>query len=158
MALDPHVAGLDRGGAVLVSLVFLAFFRQIKDLLIWALVALFASFALEPAVAWLAKRGMRRGMATGLILFGLAVLTVAMVALMIPLVVEQLRALIEAAPDILNTISEYTKRWFGVDVSPEALQAQLQSRRFRTHARSRRTSRATCSGSRPRSSARCSSC
>ena len=114
-------------GAVLVSLVFLAFFRQIKDLLIWALVALFASFALEPAVAWLAKRGMRRGMATGLILLGLVALTVAMVALMIPLVVEQLRALIDAAPDILNTISEYTKRWFGVDVSPAALQAQLNS-------------------------------
>ena len=114
-------------GIALASRVFLAFFRQIKDLLIWAFVALFASFALEPAVAWLAKRGMRRGMATGLILLGLAVLTVAMVALMIPLVVEQLKALIQAAPDILNTISEYTKRWFGVDVSPEALQAQLQS-------------------------------
>ncbi len=114
-------------GIALASMVFLAFFRQIKDLLIWAFVALFASFALEPAVAWLAKRGMRRGMATGLILLGLAVLTVAMVALMIPLVVEQLKALIQAAPDILNTISEYTKRWFGVDVSPEALQAQLQS-------------------------------
>ncbi len=46
---------------------------------------------------------------------------------MIPLVVEQLTALIQAAPEILNTISEYTKRWFGVDVSPEALQAQLRS-------------------------------
>jgi predicted PurR-regulated permease PerM len=114
-------------GVALLALVFLAFFRQIKDLLIWAFVALFASFALEPAVGWLAKRGMRRGMATGLILLGLAILTVAMVALMIPLVVEQLKALIHAAPDILDTISEYTKRWFGVDVSAEALQAQLQS-------------------------------
>ncbi len=66
-------------GVALASMVFLAFFRQIKDLLIWAFVALFASFALEPAVAWLAKRGMRRGMATGLILIGLAVLSVAMV-------------------------------------------------------------------------------
>ena len=71
----------------LASLVFLAFFRQVRDLLIWVVVALFASFALEPAVDWLAKRGWRRGVATGVILFGLAVFAVVMVALMIPLVV-----------------------------------------------------------------------
>ena len=92
----------------LASLVFLAFFRQVKDLLIWIVVALFASFALEPAVDWLAKRGWRRGVATGVILFSLAVLAVVMVALMIPLVVTQLRELIDAAPDILRTISGYT--------------------------------------------------
>ena len=111
----------------LASLVFLAFFRQVKDLLIWVVVALFASFALEPAVDWLAKRGWRRGVATGVILFGLAVFAVVMVALMIPLVVTQLRELIDAAPDILRTISGYTTRWFNVDVSPEALQQQLSS-------------------------------
>lgn len=114
-------------GVVFGGLVFLAFFRQVKDLLIWVVVALFASFALEPAVGYLAKRGMRRGLATGLILLSVIVIGVVMVALMIPLVVEQLRALIEAAPDILRTISESTKRWFGLDVSPEALQQQLQS-------------------------------
>ena len=111
----------------LASLVFLAFFRQVRDLLIWVVVALFASFALEPAVDWLAKRGWRRGVATGVILFGLAVFAVVMVALMIPLVVTQLRELIDAAPDILRTISGYTTRWFNVDVSPEALQQQLSS-------------------------------
>jgi predicted PurR-regulated permease PerM len=116
------IAGVAFGG-----MVFLAFFRQVRDLLIWVVVALFASFALEPAVGYLAKRGMRRGLATGLILLSVVVVGVVMVALMIPLVVEQLRALIEAAPDILRTISESTKRWFGLDVSPEALQQQLQS-------------------------------
>ena len=111
----------------LAALVVLAFFRQVKDLLIWILVALFASFALEPAVDFLAKRGWRRGVATGVILFGLAVVAVIMVASMIPLVVSQLRELIDAAPDILRTISGYTTRWFKVDVSPEALQEQLAS-------------------------------
>jgi predicted PurR-regulated permease PerM len=114
------------GAAVMGGLVFLAFFRQIRDVLIWAFIALFASFALEPAVGWLAKRGMRRGLATGAILFGLTVIGIVMVALMIPLIIEQLRALIDALPDILRTVSDYTRRWFGLDVSPEALQRQLQ--------------------------------
>jgi predicted PurR-regulated permease PerM len=113
-------------GVVMGAMLFLAFFRAIRDLLIWILVALFASFALEPAVDWLAKRRWRRGVATAVILFGLAILVVVMVALMIPLVIDQLRQLIEAAPEILRTISEYTKRWFNVDVSPEALQEQLR--------------------------------
>ncbi len=114
-------------GVGLAVMLFLAFLSQVKDLLIWILVALFASFALEPAVDWLAQRGWRRGVATGVILFGLAVFAVVMVALMIPLVIDQLRELIEAAPNILREVSGYTTRWFNVDVSPEALQEQLAS-------------------------------
>lgn len=118
---------LSIAAVVMAGLAFLAFFRRVRDVLIWAFVALFASFALEPAVGWLAKRGMRRGLATGAILFGLTVMGVVMVALMIPLIIEQLRALIDALPEILRKISESTKRWFGLDVSPEALQQQLQT-------------------------------
>jgi len=111
--------------AWLSAMVFLAFFRKVRDLLIWAVIALFASFALEPAVDWLAKRGWRRGLATFLLLFGLAVLAVLMVALMIPLLVEQVQALIKAAPDILESVSTFTKRWFGIEVSVDTLSSQL---------------------------------
>ncbi|MEO8475963.1 MAG: AI-2E family transporter [Actinomycetota bacterium] len=116
-------------GAVVITafgaLAFLAFFRKVRDLLIWAVIALFASFALEPAVDWLAKRGWRRGLATALLLFGLAILSVIMVALMIPLLVEQIQALIKAAPDILESVGSFTKRWFGIEVSVETLTTQL---------------------------------
>jgi predicted PurR-regulated permease PerM len=109
----------------LSALLFLAFFRKVRDLLIWAVIALFASFALEPAVDWLAKRGWRRGLATFLLLFGLAVVMVLMVALMIPLLVEQVQALIKAAPGILESVSTFTKRWFGIEVSVNTLSDQL---------------------------------
>lgn len=116
-------------GAIVVTWfaasLFFAFFVKIRDLLIWAIIALFASFALEPAVDWLAKRGWRRGVATGLLLLGLAILGVLMVALMIPLLVEQIRALIKAAPDILESVSTFTKRWFGIEVSVDKLTTQL---------------------------------
>ena len=98
---------------------------QLSSLLTWVLVALFASFALEPAVDWLAKRGWRRGAATGAILVGIAIFSIVMVALMIPLVVDQLRALIDAAPQILDTVSRYTERWFNVEISQATLEEQL---------------------------------
>ena len=108
--------------AWLSAMVFLAFFRKVRDLLIWAVIALFASFALEPAVDWLAKRGWRRGLATVLLLFGLAILAVLMVALMIPLLVEQVQALIKAAPDILRVgqhLHEAMVRHRGLGRHPE---------------------------------------
>jgi len=101
--------------------------RQISSLLTWVLVALFASFALEPAVEWLARRGWRRGLATGAILLGVVVFSIVMVASMIPLVIGQLRALIEAAPDILETVSRSTERWFNVEISQATLQEQLRN-------------------------------
>lgn len=111
----------------LVATTALSVLRQLSSLLTWVLVALFASFALEPAVEWLAKRGWRRGLATGAILFAAVVLSVVMVASMIPLVIEQLRALIEAAPEILTTVSVYTERWFNVEVSQATLEQQLSN-------------------------------
>jgi predicted PurR-regulated permease PerM len=103
------------------------FLRQLSSLFTWVVVALFASFALEPAVDWLARRGWRRGLATGAILAGIVAFLIVMVALMIPLVVDQLRALIEAAPDILATVSRTTQRWFGVEVSQRTIEEQLRS-------------------------------
>jgi predicted PurR-regulated permease PerM len=111
---------------VVGTLLFLAFFRQIRNLLIWILIALFASFALEPAVSWLAKRGWRRGLATGLLILVLAVLGVFMVALMVPLTVKQVQALISNFPSIVTSVSRFTKHYFGVDVSITTLQVQLK--------------------------------
>jgi predicted PurR-regulated permease PerM len=115
--------------AVLAMLAFLALIRQLKDLLLWIAIALFASFALEPAVAFLARKGWRRGLSTFLIIFGLALLSLLMVGSMIPLLVQQVQALIKAAPGILQSVSNFTKR-FGVDVSVSALKGQI------THANS----------------------
>ncbi len=111
----------------LVATTALSVLRQISSLLTWVLVALFASFALEPAVEWLARRGWRRGLATGAILLAIVIFSIVMVASMIPLVIDQLRALIEAAPDILETASRSTERWFNVEISQTTIEEQLRS-------------------------------
>ena len=111
----------------LVATTALSVLRQISSLLTWVLVALFASFALEPAVEWLARRGWRRGLATGAILLAIVIFSIVMVASMIPLVIVQLRALIEAAPDILETASRSTERWFNVEISQATIEEQLRN-------------------------------
>ncbi|HZP90444.1 MAG TPA: AI-2E family transporter, partial [Actinomycetota bacterium] len=50
----------------------LTLFRKLRDLVVWLITALFLSFALEPAVNWLARRGWRRGLATGVVIVGVA--------------------------------------------------------------------------------------
>ena len=48
------------------------------------LVSLFLSFAIEPAVSFLAKRGWRRGLATGLVFCVVIVLIAGLIALLVP--------------------------------------------------------------------------
>jgi predicted PurR-regulated permease PerM len=110
---------------VLLAWAFIGFLGYVNNLLTWFVIALFASFALEPAVSWLARRGWRRGLATAALIFGLGIVSVVMVALMIPVVVKQVQALIKAGPGILTSVSDLANRWFHVDISPAKLQEQL---------------------------------
>jgi predicted PurR-regulated permease PerM len=98
---------------------------KIRDLLVWLLISIFLSFALEPAVNWLVDRGWRRGLATFGVLLLLFVLAVVILAAMIPLVIEQVQELIGSVPAWLDTVSRSTERWFGIDVSSQRVLEEL---------------------------------
>ncbi len=116
---------------LIVGVVFAAYaafllIRKLHDIILWLITALFLSFALEPAVNWLVrKRGWRRGVATGVVLFGLAILLLAVVAAMVPLVVDQVHELIVKLPGWLDKMSVYTKRWFNFDLTSAKIKEQL---------------------------------
>jgi predicted PurR-regulated permease PerM len=118
---------------LLVVLVFFAayaafmLFRRLRDLILWLVAALFLSFALEPAVNWLVGRGWRRGVATGAVLFGLILLGMMTVALMVPLVIDQVQELIARVPDWLEEASVYTERWFDVELTGERILERIAS-------------------------------
>jgi predicted PurR-regulated permease PerM len=95
--------------------------RRLRDLIVWLVAALFLSFAIEPAVNWLVRRGWRRGAATGLILFGLLIGLGAMVALMVPLVIDQAQQLVERAPEWLAKANVYSQRWFNIELTNEKI-------------------------------------
>ena len=103
--------------ANLLASAALALFWRLRHIIVWLIAALFLSFALEPAVNWLTKRGWRRGRATALVLFGLAFLGIVLVAAMVPLVIDQIRELITRVPHWLDRASVYTERWFGIELT-----------------------------------------
>jgi predicted PurR-regulated permease PerM len=101
--------------------------RELRPVLIWLLVALFLSFAMEPAVNWLVRRGWRRGAATGLVLAALALGFLAMLALMIPLVIAQVSELVRQLPGWLERASRLTERWFDIELTGEAIVQRIGS-------------------------------
>jgi predicted PurR-regulated permease PerM len=113
------------GVAVFVWLGIWGFLGQIRQLLIWLLISLFLSFALEPAVNWLARHGWRRGLATALVLFVLLLLGIGLVASMVPLVIDQIKGLIGKIPGWVHDLSKLTDKWFGLKLSTSSLTKNL---------------------------------
>jgi predicted PurR-regulated permease PerM len=135
-ARDPETVRMPPWIPRLLLLVALAFFaayaafmlfRRLRDLIVWLVAALFLSFALEPAVNWLVGRGWRRGVATAAVLFGLILLGMMTVALMVPLVIDQVQELIARVPDWLKQASVYTERWFDVELTGDRILDQIAS-------------------------------
>ncbi|MEA2434046.1 MAG: hypothetical protein QOG54_1503 [Actinomycetota bacterium] len=101
--------------------------RTLRDLIVWLVISLFLSFALEPGVNWLTDHGWKRGLATAVLLFGLFIVGAVLVASMIPLVIQQIRDLIDNVPGYLDQISKVSERWFNYQISSDKLVDQLQS-------------------------------
>jgi len=88
--------------------------------------AAFLSFALEPAVTWLAKRGWKRGFATGLILLVLLLVGILLIALIAPAVVGGFRQLVESGPSLVDRLANWLKT-FRISISPETLIEELRA-------------------------------
>ena len=112
------------GTVVAVIVVIWAAFnvlKRLRALLILLLISLFLSVALEPGVNFLAGRGWRRGLATGL-MFLLVLLSAGLfIGLMVPLVIDQTVKFVDKLPSYVDQASEFAQR-FGVDFSSERIQ------------------------------------
>ncbi len=82
--------------------------HQTRQVLAWMAVALFIALAVDPAVAWLVRKGFRRGLAVlSVFALGAAFITL-LVATIVPVLLEQGRNLVRAAPDMLETLREHS--------------------------------------------------
>ncbi len=79
--------------------------RALRGVLVMLLVSLFLSFAAEPAVQFLARRGVRRGLATGAVFLVGLLVTAGMVVAMVPLFVQQVTDLIDSVPRSINDLN-----------------------------------------------------
>ena len=78
-----------------------------RGVITWVLIALFLALALNPAVDWLQRRGVRRrGLAVALTMLGVLGAIAAVGATVIPVLVEQVNDFVRALPGYVNDITE----------------------------------------------------
>lgn len=101
-------------------------FVKLSDLLTILLVSLFLSFAVEPAVDFLNDRGWRRGPATGLVFLVLLVLSSLLVWVVVDLVIQQVRTLVNDAPHLVRDATDWVNRRFNANITTDKIVKQLQ--------------------------------
>ena len=113
------------GAAMLAALVWVLL--RVKSLIIVILVSLFLSFAIEPAVNSLARRGWRRGVAT-LAMFVVILAAVAGVLFaMGSVLADQITKLTAEAPGYIREIERWLEDRFGVVLETDSLVAEFSS-------------------------------
>jgi predicted PurR-regulated permease PerM len=112
--------------AALTVVAVLWLLGQLTSFLTTIGMALFLSFALEPAVDWFAKRGWKRGLATGLIFVILFFVMALLVALIVPAVVSGFKQLVVSAPSLVDRLAGWL-RPLGFDLSTENLITELRA-------------------------------
>ncbi|MFL2986722.1 MAG: AI-2E family transporter [Candidatus Poriferisodalaceae bacterium] len=122
----PRATAVFLGGATLLAALVWMLFR-VRSLIIVILVSLFLSFAIEPAVNWLARRGWRRGPAT-LSMFALILLAVGgFLYAMGSVLADQITKLTAEAPGYIREIEEWLEARFGIVLETDALVAEFSS-------------------------------
>ncbi len=97
-------------GILLATYSALMVVRALRGLLVMLVVSLFLSFAMEPAVQYLHRRGVRRGLATGAVFFVMTLVAAGIVVAMIPLIVQQVSDLIASVPRSVEDLNRMLER------------------------------------------------
>ncbi len=100
-------------------------FHQLIGLLLNVLIAFFLALAVEPAVDWMAARGMRRGLATGLVFLAILVGTIGFFALLGSMVAGQIATMVEEFPQYLDSVISWINDTFHTHLSRVQVQNNL---------------------------------
>lgn len=127
--LRPSRAGLLAASAtagVLTTIALWHALNRASSVLVIVLVSFFVAAACEPVVNRLAGRGMRRGLATGLILGGTLVAAGGVLVLVGTAAIGQVQDLRAALPDLAADFESLIASWTGVDINLDGLVQRLQ--------------------------------
>ncbi|MEU1482068.1 AI-2E family transporter [Streptomyces sp. NPDC001668] len=100
-------------------------FHQLIGLLTNILIAFFLALAIEPAVSKMAARGMRRGLATFLVFFGILIVTAGFVTLLGSMLAGQIIKIVEDFPDYLDSVIAWINGHFHTELKRVDVQEGL---------------------------------
>jgi predicted PurR-regulated permease PerM len=98
------------GAGVLLAQAVAGVIGAVSGLITVVVISLFLSFAMEPAVQWLHRRGVRRGIGTWLVFLAFLAFFGGFLAAMAPLVVDQITTMVQAAPGLLDQVARQTEQ------------------------------------------------
>ncbi|MFI9309419.1 AI-2E family transporter [Streptomyces triculaminicus] len=103
-------------------------FHQLIGLFANILIAFFLALAIEPAVDRMSARGVRRGLATGLVFLGVTVFVVGFFTILGSMLAGQIQTMVENFPSYLDSVIRWINRTFHTRLSrPEIQQSVLHS-------------------------------
>ncbi|MBT2419568.1 AI-2E family transporter [Streptomyces sp. ISL-22] len=91
-------------------------FHQLTGLLINILIAFFLALAIEPAVSWMASRGMRRGLATAVVFLAVIIVSAGFVTLMGSMLAGQIIKIVEEFPNYLDSVINWINTHFNTEL------------------------------------------
>ncbi|WP_409469291.1 AI-2E family transporter [Streptomyces sp. HC307] len=100
-------------------------FHQLTGLLINILIAFFMALAIEPAVSWMASRGMRRGAATGIVFLAVIIASAGFVTLLGSMLAGQIITMVEGFPGYLDSVINWINAHFNTDLKRVDVQEGL---------------------------------
>ncbi len=100
----------------LLTLVGRWLFARLHTLLLLLVISLFLSLAIEPGVNFLARKGWRRGLATGLFLFGVLLVSVLVAGAISALIGRQIANFINDLPDRIQRVQDFINDHFNTDL------------------------------------------
>ncbi|MFE1803297.1 AI-2E family transporter, partial [Streptomyces sp. NPDC059517] len=100
-------------------------FHQLIGLLLNLLVAFFLALAIEPAVSWMASRGMRRGLAAFLVFLSIVIVTTGFVLLLGSMLAEQIIKIVEDFPAYLDSVINWVNTHFDTKLRRVDVQENL---------------------------------
>ena len=92
-------------GVVLAVAIVLEVIWVTRSVIIWLLIALFLAMALNPAVDFLVRRGMKRGPAVGIVFIGAILVIVGIAATFVPTLVREVNDLADAVPGYIDDLT-----------------------------------------------------
>ncbi len=91
-------------------------FHQLTGLLINVLIAFFLALAIEPAVSWMASRGMRRGLATAAVFLTVIVVSAGFVTLLGSMLAGQIIKIVEDLPAYIDSVINWINTHFNTEL------------------------------------------
>lgn len=100
-------------------------FQENRQFVFLLLLAWLTAIAMNPGILWLMRQGLKRGVATGVVLLGLILLLIGFVGLFGGLLFTQAASLVGAIPNLLSNVVNWLNQTFELTLSTAEIQNSL---------------------------------